>query len=207
MSSELITTQNLEDMTSDEMASSIVAFTSEALTKLNRQRESQYAESVVDLDEELTTLEAEASEIETQRQTVVACLASASRIKRYEADVLTVAGDLEGARVKLEELAEVEAAPGKIEERLNEILNRINQINAEKHTVARRTAKEFLEASITLIRGSETGLADLLDRTRAILNNLETMTSSVIYQPAMLTADERSNEWITLRHHYVGRVR
>ena len=199
--------EELASMSADEMASEIVDLTSQSLDALNARREMAYAEACAPLDEELATLAVESDEIQAQAQALIERMASAERVKQYEYDQLVVQGKNEEAQAKLAELEEIRAVPGKIEERRTEIAKRVAELEDEKKAELRRVAVDFREASIKLIRGSETGLADLLDRTRAILNNLETELGAVLYQPGQQTADERSDEWNTLRRAYGGRVR
>jgi hypothetical protein len=65
------------------------------------------------------------------------------------------------------------------------------RIEAEKRTALRRAAENFREARIALLRGCETGLASILDKTRASLNTLKAQLNMVLYGPADLTAGEK----------------
>ena len=134
-------------------------------------------------------------------------MASALRLKQFEYDQLVVAGKSQEAQAKLAELEQIKAAPAKIEARRTEIEKRVAELEGERKTALRRVAVDFREASIELIRGAETGLARLLDGTRDSLNTLETQVGSSLYQPVMLTADEKSSQWFTLNRLYRGRVR
>jgi hypothetical protein len=203
---EELTTQT-EDMTTEEMGQFIADFSSKALAILNERLQQRTSVACAPLDEELTALAVESADIEAQAQGVIERMASAERVKRFEYDQFVMQGKTAEAEAKLAELEEVKAAPAKIDQRRREIAERCEQIEAEKGTALRRAAEDFKEASITLIRGAETGLAAILDETRGNLNQLETRTGTSLYHPENLTAPEKSTEWRTLNRLYSGRVR
>ena len=207
MSTAVSEVKEPKDMTAEEMARSIRDFIRDSFAILNERRETGYAAACVPLDEEMTALADESADIEVKSQGVLERMASAERVKRFEADQLVMQGKDAEAREKLAELEEIHAAPAVIEERRLEIATRYAQIESEKRTALQRADEDFREASIVLIGGSETGLATLLDETRAILNNLEAQLGVTLYSPADLTAGERSSEWNTLHRLYGGRVR
>ena len=197
----------IQEMTAEEMAQAVRDFSNQAMTVLNERREKAYAAACAPLDEELTALASEASEFEAKSRGVIELIASAQRVRRFEADQLLLAGKAAEAQAKLAELAEVEAAPAEIEQRRREIAERCEQIEAEKRMALRGAAEDFRESVIALIRGAENALASILDGTRDSLNNLETQLGMALYNPADLTAHDRTNEWITLNRLYSGRVR
>ena len=197
----------LASMPAEEMAEAIRDFSAAALAVLNERRNASYAAACGPLDEELTALAGEAAVIEAKSQGVLERMASAERVKRFEYDQLNMQGKTAEAREKLGELEEIMAAPAKVEERRREIAQRCELLEAEKGQALRRAGEDFREASIALIRGSETGLACILDETRDNLNTLETQLGMVLYSPANLTAPEKSAEWVTLHRLYGGRVR
>jgi ribosomal protein L34 len=196
-----------QDMTAEEMAQRERDFSREAFAVLNERREKGYAAARWPLDKELTALAGESAEIETRSQGFIERMASAERVKRFEADQLLIQGKDGEAQAKLAELEEAKAAPAKIEERRREIEERVGQIEAAKRTALRRAAEDFKWASITLIRANETALATTLDGVRDALNTLEAQLGVSLYQPAELTAPEKSAEWFTLNRLYCPRVR
>ena len=196
-----------KDMTGEELAEFIRAFCKDAMIVLNERREVECAAACAPLDVELEALESEESDLATKSRGFLDRLASAERVKQFERDSLIMQGLDTEAAAKLAELDEIKAAPAKIEARRGEIAARVAEIESEKKAALRVAAENFKEASITLIRGAETGLAAIFDGTRDALNNLETQLGSTVYYPAELTAPDRSNEWNTLHRLYAGRVR
>jgi hypothetical protein len=189
------------------LAEFVRVFCKDAMRVLNERREAECAAACAPLDVELVALEAEESNLSTKSQGFLERLASAERVKQFERDTLIMQGLDPEAAAKLAELDEIKAAPAKIEARRVEIAARVAEIESEKKAALRVAAENFKEASITLIRGAETGLAAIFDGTRDALNNLETQLGSTVYYPAELTAPDRSNEWTTLHRLYSGRVR
>jgi hypothetical protein len=203
---ELNYSEELASMTAEEMAQSIRDFSREALAALRERQEKAYAAECGPFNEELRVLAGEAADIQTESQGFIERMASAERVRRFEADQLIMQGKKAEAQAKLVELEEIKAAPAKIEKRRLEIEERVGQIEVEKRTALRRVAEDFKEASIALIRGCEAGLSGIIDGARNTLNTLEIQVGASIYQPAQLTADEKSAEWTTLHRLYAGRV-
>jgi|SRR6516225_1829548 len=207
MSTAVSEVKEIGDMTVEEMAQSMRDFSREALAALNQRREEMYASAAAPLDEELTELAIEAADIATTMRDILEPMAAAERVKRFEADQLIMQGENSQAQAKLRELAEAKAAPAKIEERRREIALRCDALETKKRAASHRAAEDFREACTVLIRGAETGLVNILDGTRDSLNHLEAQLNIPIYQPAALTAHEKSSEWATLHRLYSGRVR
>ncbi len=201
------TTEQLEQQTAEQTAQVIRDFSRGALGELADRREASYAETCVIFEAELAELAAELADLEAEMPSTVERLASAERVTRFRADELILAGKAEQAREKLRELEVSKGELARLEARRGEIAERCEQLEAEKKTALRRSAEDFKESSIALIRGAETGLALILDGARNTLNNLEAQIGETLYQPAQLTADEKSNEWRTLNRLYGGRGR
>ena len=205
MPEQLEAIPKVQDMSAAEMGQFIIDFTKEARAVLNERRVKRYEEECVALDAELTTLAAESDEIQAQAVAVISRMGSAERVLQFQYDQLIVQRKNEEAKAKLDELEQIKAGPAKIEKLRREIEERAEQIEGEKRTALRRGAEAFREASFTLIRGGETGLASNLDAVRDILNSLEMQVGVSLYQPAELTSPEKSNEWFTLNRLYRGR--
>lgn len=191
-----------EGMSAEQMARHIRDFTALALAELSRKKDASYAAACAPLDEELSQLAGESGDIQARSQAVLERLASAERVKRFEADRLVMEGKIAEAAAKLRELEEIETAPAKIEARRREIAEHCEQIEGEKRTARRRAAEEFRDGCFALIRGSETALSTALNETMESLNQLETQTGKTLYRIPELTAGERTAEWFTLHRHY-----
>ncbi len=199
--------KELEDMSPQEMAQFIRDFSRDAMVALNERREKENAAACVPLDEESAALAVESADIEARAQGVIERMASAEKVKRFEYDQLNMQEKTAEAQAKLAELEQIKAVPAKIEKRRLEIADRCREIEAEKKAILRRAGEDFKEASIALTRGSESGLASTLDAVRDALNTLEVQLGTALYQPAELTADDKTSEWRTLTRLYSGRVR
>lgn len=202
---EQLEVQEAKDMPAEELAQRIRDFSAAAMATLNGRREAAFAAAFEPLETEKESLTQEHVAIEEARVNLERLLPARSRVAQAEADVLTLAGDAEGAEAKLQEAQEAANAPTAMTERQRAIHARIEAIEVEKRTALRRAGEDFLKASILLIRASETGLALCLDESRAKLNHLETLLGTTLYMPDNLTADARSRQWNTLNRLYGGR--
>jgi chromosome segregation ATPase len=195
----------IEDVSAGEMAQSIRDFSASALAVLNERREARYAEACASLNEELTALASESADLEAKNQVTTERLASTERVLRFELDQLIMRG--ENTEAKQASLEEVKAGAAQTEKRRSEIAERCRQIETAKKTELRRTAESFLSGCTGLIRGAEGGLALILDGARSTLNGLETEIGASVYRPDQLTADEKSEVWVTLSRLYSVRTR
>jgi hypothetical protein len=195
-----------KDMTIEEMADHVHDFIRAALDALNERRAQAYAAACEPLDKEAMALASESADLEAQSQGFLDRMASAEHVKRFEYDQLNMQGKTAEAQAKLAELEKIKEAPAKIDQRRREIAARYEEIEGQKRAALRRTAEDFKEASITLIRACENALARALDVTRSSLNDLEAQVGT-LYQLAELTADGKSTEWVTLHRIYCPRVR
>jgi hypothetical protein len=205
MNSELLENLTVEDREIPGQAISDTA--AKAFSALQQKRERDYAAACADFDKELTALAGESADLEAESKRTPERLASVERVLRFRADELIAQGEPEQARAKLAELEESKGELAKIEQRRAEIAERCRQVEAEKKEALRRTAEDFREASVLLIRATEGALASILDGTRDTLNSLEAQIGASVYQPGDLTADEKSPTWVTLNRLYAGRTR
>ncbi len=195
----------VESMSAEEMSERIRDFSREALAELADRREKSYALACADFAEELAVLSKEGDGLESEILRAKELLEASTRIARFEADRLVLLGENVAAQAKLREPEEIRGELARIEARRGEIAERCREIETAKKTELRRGAESFLSDCTGLIRGAESGLALILDGARSTLNGLETEIGASVYQPADLTADEKSNEWVTLNRLYRGR--
>lgn len=197
---------NVETTTqTEEMAKSILNFSTECLAILRERREK--AAACLPVDEELARLAAESAEIDSANQGVVERLAAAERLARIAADELVLKGENSEARATLSKAEEVKAEATQLAQRKRAVVERISQLETEKRAALYRSAVDFRDSSIALIRAAEASLAGVLDQTRDTLNTLETALGTELYRPDQLTADEKSSAWRTLHLLYFGSVR
>jgi hypothetical protein len=187
-----------------------------AFDLLIERRDRQYAAAIAPLDAEREALEQESASIEEAAHNLELLLPAKARIAQNEADQLTVAGKSEEAKAKLEEMRQAESAPGAMRARQREIANRIEAIEAEKQTAARRIFASWHEDCQAIIRPIEHGLfVVLLDGLQKSFYDFQTRTNTAgdgvlntlfkLGHITDLTAGERSPEWASGNRWYGGR--
>jgi hypothetical protein len=201
---ELEQLEKSEDTEIQDVCERMESLFAEAVAALLKRRDAQYRMAVADLEKEKETLFQENASLEEAAGTLAEVVAARVRVGRTESDALLVAGRVAEAHRKLQETEEAQATPARTKTRQKEIGERLSAIEAAKKEALQSAAVAFRESSIALIRGTESGLAGLLDGVRDSLNTLE-MQVGPLYQPAQLTADEGSPEWRTLNRLYRGR--
>jgi hypothetical protein len=188
---------------------------------LIERREAALAVAIAPLHAEKESLLAEYRSIGEAAQNLENLLPATARVAQAEADKLMVAGQHEAAQVKIKEAEEAANAPGAMRARQGEIANRLEAIEAEKQTAARRIFGEWYEKDVQpVVRAAEHGLfITLLDGLRESFVEYEqrTGTGGTLTQPFSglvqnrhienLTAPDRSDSWVAGSRWYAGRTR
>jgi hypothetical protein len=206
---EIESLENLivEDRAIPDMCAEVTATTVKAFNLLLARRDAAYLSAISGLETERIKLEGESVSLRESERTLGEVGPARMRQAQFEADALLVAGRVEESHRKIAEAQQAEAEPARTKARQKEINERLEAIEAEKKEALRSAAVDFRESSIQLIRASESGLALILDGVRDNLNTLEMQVGASLYQPAQLTADEKSPAWVTLNRLYAGRTR
>ena len=111
-----------------EMAEYIGQAIDETFAALIERRDSQYAAAIAPLDAERESLSQEHAAIGEAAQNLAELLPAKARVAQAEHDRLLLAGDREGAAVKLAEQKEAEHAAEAMRARQREIFNRLEAI-------------------------------------------------------------------------------
>jgi hypothetical protein len=186
---------------------------------LIRRRDQQYADAIAPLDAERDTLEQESAFIEVERVNLERLVPSLSRVAQSQADALLIAGKDEEAQAKFAEAEEAANAPAAMTERQREISARIEAIEREKKTIARRIfetwyadVQHIIRAAehglfVTLLNGIEDSMIDFQARTGTTSPN--GLTGGLFHSGHVvgLTANDRSPEWQAASRWYGGRGR
>jgi len=149
--------QQVAKPTPAEIAARITKTFDEAFAALLERRDTAYSAAVAPLDHEIEVLDREAVEIADKAQSFSEKMASAERIKQFEADQLTMQGKTVEAKKKLAELEQVKAGPAQIEQRRQEIEDRIADLEAEKNEIRKRIFWEWYGECQEVIRAAEKG--------------------------------------------------
>jgi len=182
-------------------------------------RDRQYADAIEPLDAERDTLEQESASIGEARRNLERLLPAKAREAQRAADALLLAGKHEEATAKLTEAKDAANAPAAMTERQREISARIEAIEREKKTIARRIfetwyadAQHVIRTTehglfVTLLNGVEDSMIDFQTRTGTTSPN--GLTGGLFHSGhvAGLTAPERSDEYRSAGRWYGGRVR
>ena len=203
-----------------QMADAITALFDTTLNELVVLRDSRYADAIAELEAERKDLEQERAAIDEAAadENLEMVLPAQSRQARREADELILAGDFEGARVKLETMVRAGNAPYAMDRRRDAITARLGAIDKEERDIAKQVfEKWFAEEVQPVCRASEHGLfLTLLDGLKDSFYQFQDRTNTVISnnreRPLLnqttfcrLTADERSLEWQAGTRWYGGR--
>ena len=175
---------------------------------LIERRDSQYAAAIAPLDADRESLSQEHAAIGEAAQNLAELLPARARVAQAEHDRLLLAGDREGAAVKLAEQNEAEHAAEAMRARQREISNRIEAIREEKKERARRIFADWYLDCQKVIRPIERGLfVVILDGLQKSFFDFQNATDTagdggrnpLFHQGhlAGLTADERSAEWLS----------
>lgn len=212
--------QQGQDTEIQDAAEEITGTLQAAFDILIERRNSKYAAAIAELDAEIETLGQERAAIGEAAQNLAELLPARVRVAQAEHDRLLLAGDREGAAVKLAEQKEAEAAPGAMSARKSEISARIEAIEAEKREIAKGVFASWHAELQSIIRATEHGLfLDLLDSARAAMYAYQERhgLGSTLADPygflvkdshlQNLTAPERSAEWASGHRWYGGRGR
>lgn len=196
-----------------EMAEYIGQAIDETFAALIERRDSQYAAAIAPLDAERESLSQEHAAIGEAAQNLAELLPARARVAQAEHDRLLLAGDREGAAVKLAEQKKAEDAPEAMRARQREISNRIEAITEEKKEQARRIFADWYPDCQQVVRIIEHGLfVTVLDGLRKSFFDFQSLTdtggdgvrNTLFHQDhiAALTAGERSPEWQTAVRWY-----
>lgn len=184
---------------------------------LLKRRDLAFTVGIEGLEAERENLEKERAAIAEAARNLAELLPAKARRAQAEHDRLLLAGDREGAALKLAEQKEAEAAPATMKARQAEISARLEAIAEEKKALARRIFKGWYPQVQAVIRATERGLfATLLDGIEQSLfdfqnltktNSPNGLTGGLFHEGhiAGLTSDERSAEWRSGRKWYAGR--
>jgi len=204
----------------EHMADEITVLLNTALTKLEESIDKQYTDAIAELEAERKDLEQERAAIDDAAadEHLEMVLPAQSRQARREADELILAGDFEGARVKLETMVRAGNAPYAMDRRRDAITARLGAIDKEERGIAKEIFEQWLSEEVEpTCRASEHGLfLTLLDGLRDFFYKFQDRTNTVISnnreRPLLnqttfcrLTADERSLEWQAGTRWYGGR--
>lgn len=185
----------------------------ETFAALIERRDSQYAAAIAPLDAERESLSQEHADIGEAAQNLAELLPARARVAQAEHDRLLLAGDREGAAVKLSEQKEAEHAPEAMRARQREISNRLEKITEMKRATARRIFEEWYPDCQKVVRVLERGLFIVaLEALRKSFFDFQSLTdtggdgvrNTLFHQDhiAGLTAGERSEEWQTAVRWY-----
>jgi hypothetical protein len=199
------------------MAEHIGQIIDETFAALIESRDSQYAAAIAPLDAEGENLGKEYAAIGEAARNLAELLPAKARVAQAEHDSLLLAGDREGAAVKLAEQKEAEHAAEAMRARQREISNRIGGISEEKKEQARRIFADWYLDCQRAVRPLEHGLfVVMLDGLQKSFFDFQAMTNTAAdgvlnslvkqFHISGLTADERSAEWLTACRYY-GRRR
>jgi hypothetical protein len=203
---EQLTTQT-EDSTVAEIAERITKTFDETFDALIARRDAAYATAIVPLDAEHLELSREHQSIEQDAPNLEGLLESRARVSQYEADCLKLAGKHREAEAKLEEMKAAENAPRLMRERQREITARIEAIDAEKRTAAKRVFEQWYSECQTVHRAIERAhFIAFLDGLKRSFFDFEQRTDTYAKEVgqrglfgvghlANLSADEHSEEW------------
>lgn len=202
------------------LADRIKSVFDDALAELIEKRDQLYADAIAPLELEASQLSAEYDELEARIQALEAILPAKERVIRHEADLLIVSGAAnatQDAKAKMAELKELQHKPLAMREQQKEIRARLDEIQAEKRTIARQVFEDWYAKVQPVIRASERGLFITLleglskdfyqfqDRVGMVtLNNRERPLLTQNHF-SNLTADGRSPEWAAGTHWYGNR--
>jgi DNA repair exonuclease SbcCD ATPase subunit len=151
-----MTTQT-KDSAVEQMAERITKTFDETLAALIERRDAAYEAAIAPLNAEIESLDSESAQIEERGQDFIKRMASAQRMKQFEADQLLIQGKDREAQAKLAELEEAKAAPAQIEQRRQEIEGRIADLEAEKNEIRKRIFWEWYGECQEVIRAAEKG--------------------------------------------------
>jgi hypothetical protein len=197
-----------QDSITTQMAEHIGQIIDETFAALIESRDSQYAAAIAPLDAEGENLGKEYAAIGEAARNLAELLPAKARVAQAEHDSLLLAGDREGAAVKLAEQKEAEHAAEAMRARQREISNRIGGISEEKKEQARRIFADWYPDCQKVIRPIEHALfVTVLDGLQKSFFDFQAMTDTAgdgvlntlfkQYHLAGLTADERSAEWLS----------
>jgi hypothetical protein len=202
------------------MAEYIKEVITEARDQLLADRDAQIAAANAPLDRERAELEAEYRALGEASRNLAELLPAKARIAQAEHDRLLLAGDREGADLKLAEQKEAERAPEGMLARQREIAEHLAEIEEKKKAVARRVFQRWHANLQQLIRATEHVLfIELLEgslsefyrfQERYGLGATAEKPHSHLVQNSLvsnLTAPERSEEWKAGTKWYSGRDR
>ena len=207
----------IQDTEVQDVAEEIGGILQAAFDVLIHRREAAFATAIEPLDAEKESLTQEHVAIEEARVNLERLLPARSRVAQSEADALLLAGKHEAAQVKLAEAEEAANAPAAMTERQREISARIEAIEREKKTIARRIfeswyadVKHIIRAAehglfVTLLNGVEDSMIDF--RTRTGTTSPNGLTGGLFHSGHVvgLTANDRSPEWQAASRWYGGR--
>src|ERR1700722_2619589 len=122
-----------------------------------------FAGAVAGLNVERVNLENESQGILKAADELNLLLPAKAREAERAADALLLAGKHEAAQAKRDEQQQAEAAPAEMEQRRATIAGRIEEINAEKSTIARRIFQEWFPQLRTVLVAEQQTLCGALD--------------------------------------------
>jgi seryl-tRNA synthetase len=198
----------------EEIAGTLAA----AFDLLLERRDTAYTLAVKPLDTEIASLRQETAAIAEARTSLEKILPAKQRTAQAEADALLLAGKAAEAEVKQQEVEEAKHALEQMHTRQQEILSRIEGIEAEKRAVAKRVFDSWFGECQGVIRPIEHGLfCVILDGLRDSFFQFQTETDTAekfvgdrglfhVGHLADLTAPERSPEWVAGQRWYKGRT-
>jgi hypothetical protein len=186
---------------------------------LIERREAALAAAIKPKDAERESLLAEYGSIGEAAQSLELLLPAREREAQRQADALLLDGKPEEARAKIAEQREAEAAPATMKARQQAISARIEAIEEERKTIARRVFETWYGELQHVIRASEHGLfIELLDKSRDEMYAFQTRTNTTspngltggLFHSGHvvgLTANDRSQEWVSSQRWYASRTR
>jgi hypothetical protein len=200
-------TEQLEQATEIQaIADEISAMLKGAFDLLIERRDSMYADAIATLTPEGDNLGKEYAAIGEAARNLAELLPAKARVAQAEHDRLLLAGDREGAALKLAEQKEADHAAEAMRARQAAITTRLEAIEEEKRAHARRIFRAWHGECKALIRPIEHGLfVVILDGLRNSFFDFQARTDTVgagvlnnLFNQddiADLTAPERSEEW------------
>jgi hypothetical protein len=198
--------QQEQDTEIQSVVAEITGTLQAAFDILIERRDTAYAAAIAPLDAEIKALGKEHGAIREAAQGLAELLPAKARVAQAEHDRLLLAGDRQEAAKRLAEQKEAEHAAEAMRARQEQITSRIQTIEGEKQSAARRIFASWYKDCERVVRPVERGLfVVILDGLQKSFFDFQTLTNTggdgvmnTLFNQghiAGLTAAERSQEW------------